>query len=103
MRLLMSEEQVGRTTFVQGDVTDLPSLKAAVAANQITQIVHLAGLMVPACRADPILGAKVNVLGTLAVFEAAPRSQRTSTTDRLRQFGRCVWAAGELSRRSPRR
>jgi nucleoside-diphosphate-sugar epimerase len=25
---------------------------------------------VPVCRADPILGAKVNVLGTLAVFEA---------------------------------
>jgi nucleoside-diphosphate-sugar epimerase len=75
MRLLMSEEQVGRTTFIQGDVTNLPSLKAAVAAHQITHIVHLAGLMVPACRADPILGAKVNVQGTLAVFEAARESK----------------------------
>jgi nucleoside-diphosphate-sugar epimerase len=27
-------------------------------------------LQVPVCRADPLLGAKVNVLGTLAVFEA---------------------------------
>ena len=37
---------------------------------QITHVIHLAGLQVPTCRADPILGAKVNVLGTLAVFEA---------------------------------
>jgi nucleoside-diphosphate-sugar epimerase len=75
MRLLISEEQVGRTMFVQGDVTNLASLKAAITGNQITHIVHLAGLMVPACRADPILGARVNVLGTLAVFEAMREAQ----------------------------
>src|SRR6185437_10695226 len=34
-----------------------------------------AGLQVPVCRANPILGAKVNVLGTLAVFEAVRESQ----------------------------
>jgi nucleoside-diphosphate-sugar epimerase len=28
---------------------------------------------VPACRANPILGAQVNVIGTLTVFEAAKR------------------------------
>jgi nucleoside-diphosphate-sugar epimerase len=28
-------------------------------------------LQVPTCRADPILGARVNVIGTLSVFEAA--------------------------------
>ena len=32
---------------------------------------YLAGLQVPTCRANPLLGARVNVLGTLAVFEAA--------------------------------
>jgi nucleoside-diphosphate-sugar epimerase len=36
-----------------------------------TQILHLAGLQTPTCRANPILGARVNVIGTLAVFEAA--------------------------------
>ena len=70
LRLILSEEQVGRTTFLQGDVTSLASLQAAIEKYQITHIVHLAGLMTPVCRADPILGAKVNVLGTLAVFEA---------------------------------
>ena len=38
-------------------------------------MVHLAGLQVPTCRADPLLGAKVNVLGTLAVFEAVRQAQ----------------------------
>ncbi len=33
-------------------------------------MIHLAGLQVPTCRANPILGAQVNVIGTLAVFEA---------------------------------
>jgi nucleoside-diphosphate-sugar epimerase len=70
MRLLLSEEQVRQVTFVSGDVTDLPALKSAIAKNGVTHIVHLAGLQVPTCRANPILGARVNVLGTLAVFEA---------------------------------
>jgi nucleoside-diphosphate-sugar epimerase len=51
-------------------VTDLGCLKSAIADHDITQVVHLAGLQVPVCRANPLLGAKVNVLGTLAVFEA---------------------------------
>ncbi len=36
-----------------------------------THLLHLAGLQVPTCRANPLLGARVNVLGTLAVFDAA--------------------------------
>jgi nucleoside-diphosphate-sugar epimerase len=70
LRLLLPEEQVRQVGFVQGDVTDLAALKAALAKYDVTHVVHLAGLQVPVCRADPILGAKVNVLGTLAVFEA---------------------------------
>ena len=66
----MNEEQLRQVAFVQGDVTDLPALKAAIKTNEITHLIHLAGLQVPTCRANPILGAKVNVLGTLAVFEA---------------------------------
>lgn len=70
LRLLLSEEQVGQVRFLQGDVTDLAGLKRALADHEISHVVHLAGLQVPTCRANPILGAKVNVEGTLAVFEA---------------------------------
>src|SRR5262245_27428326 len=75
LRLIMDDEQVHRARFIAGDVTDLPALRNAIATHQITHIVHLAGLQVPVCRADPLLGAKVNVLGTLAVFEAVRLSQ----------------------------
>jgi nucleoside-diphosphate-sugar epimerase len=51
-------------------VTDLARLRQVFETRGITHVVHLAGLQVPTCRADPILGAQVNVIGTLAVFEA---------------------------------
>jgi len=70
LRLLLSNEQLRQVGFIAGDVTDLNGLKAALTNHGVTHVVHLAGLQVPVCRADPILGARVNVLGTLAVFEA---------------------------------
>jgi nucleoside-diphosphate-sugar epimerase len=70
LRLILPESDVAKVTFVQGDVTDLKALSAAISQHQISHVIHLAGLQVPTCRADPLLGAKVNVLGTLAVFEA---------------------------------
>jgi nucleoside-diphosphate-sugar epimerase len=75
LRTLLDDEQVDQVRFVPGDVTDLPSLRRALEAEQISHVIHLAGLQVPVCRADPLLGAKVNVLGTLAVFEAVRQSQ----------------------------
>jgi nucleoside-diphosphate-sugar epimerase len=75
LRLLLDEEQVKQVRFVAGDVTDLASLRAAIENNRISHVIHLAGLQVPVCRADPLLGARVNVLGTLAVFEAVRQAQ----------------------------
>ncbi len=70
LRLILAEAEVRKVTFIAGDVTDLSALSAAITTHEITHIIHLAGLQVPTCRTDPMLGAKVNVLGTLAVFEA---------------------------------
>jgi len=71
LRMLLSEDDAKRVKFVKGDVTDYGALRQSMTAHEITHVLHLAGLQVPTCRVDPILGAKVNVLGTLAVFEAA--------------------------------
>ena len=73
LRALLSDEQLKAVTFLQGDVTVLEEVDRAVAENGITHIIHLAGLQVPLCAANPPLGAKVNVLGTLNVFEVARR------------------------------
>jgi nucleoside-diphosphate-sugar epimerase len=70
LALILDEQRRRKVHFVQGDVTDLTGLRAAIDSHKITHVVHLAGLQVPVCRADPLLGARVNVLGTLSVFEA---------------------------------
>lgn len=91
LRLVLTDEQVRQVTFVPGDVTDLPTLTRAVADHGITHVIHLAGLQVPTCRADPLLGAKVNVLGTLCVFEAVksagPQVQRVVYASSAAVFG----------------
>jgi nucleoside-diphosphate-sugar epimerase len=69
--LLLDADESARVHFVPGDVADAAAVRAAVARVGATHLLHLAGLQVPTCRADPLLGARVNVLGTLAVFEAA--------------------------------
>jgi nucleoside-diphosphate-sugar epimerase len=38
-----------------------------------TNIIHLAALQLPFCKADPSVGAQVNVVGTVNIFEAAKR------------------------------
>jgi nucleoside-diphosphate-sugar epimerase len=70
LKPIMADEDVRKVTFIQGDVTNLPGLQEAIKKQGITHIIHLAGLQVPTCRANPILGATVNVVGTLCVFEA---------------------------------
>jgi nucleoside-diphosphate-sugar epimerase len=47
-----------------------PGLKAAHSSGA-RAIIHLAALQVPFCKADPVAGARVNVVGTINVFEAA--------------------------------
>lgn len=69
--LVLDPEQRAEVRFIDGDVSDPAAVLKAVGDCGATHILHLAGLQAPTCRANPILGAKVNVIGTLAVFEAA--------------------------------
>lgn len=71
LRLLLDEPALERVRFLRGDIADLPALKAALAGSGARHVIHLAGLQVPTCKADPALGALVNVVGTVNVFEAA--------------------------------
>jgi UDP-glucose 4-epimerase len=71
IELLLDDRALGCVRFIEGDVSDVDRVLAAVDQVGATHLLHLAGLQTPTCRANPILGAKVNVIGTLAVFEAA--------------------------------
>ncbi len=68
---ILDERQLKAVNFIQGDVTKYADLDRAIAENGITHVLHLAGLQVPGCAADPLRGAMVNVIGTLNVFEVA--------------------------------
>ena len=68
---IMTDEIVDSIRFIKGDITDTHAVSAALKSSEAKTIIHLAGLQVPTCKADPIAGARVNVIGTLNVFEAA--------------------------------
>ena len=58
--------------WITGDVSSLDDVTRALDA--CSHVVHLAALLTPACAADPLRGAQVNLIGTLNVFEAARRA-----------------------------
>jgi UDP-glucuronate 4-epimerase len=71
LRLIMTQDDLAKVAFVRGDITELASVGAALDEHDITRVIHLAALQVPFARANPPLGAVVNVVGTVNVFEAA--------------------------------
>jgi len=70
---IMTSDELAHVTLVRGDITDLEALEQTLAEHDITNVIHLAALQIPFCRADPPLGARVNVVGTVNVFEAVRR------------------------------
>jgi UDP-glucuronate 4-epimerase len=71
LRLIQDEDELDGVDVIQGDVADPLPLADLVESRGITHIVHCAALQVPFVRADPIIGARVNVQGLVAVLEAA--------------------------------
>lgn len=74
LRLIMTDEEVRALPIIASDIGDLAAVERAVNESGATHLIHLAALQVPMCKADPALGARVNVLGTVNVFEAAKRA-----------------------------
>ncbi|MGI9419359.1 MAG: NAD-dependent epimerase/dehydratase family protein [Geminicoccaceae bacterium] len=70
-KLLMTDAAVNALTWETGDIADSERVMQIVGDHGIKAIIHLAALQVPFCKANPINGAKVNVVGTVNVFEAA--------------------------------
>ncbi|HEY1761525.1 MAG TPA: NAD(P)-dependent oxidoreductase [Acidimicrobiales bacterium] len=73
---LISHPRNDDVTFVPLDVTATAEVARVVQENDITHVIHLAGLQVPFCAANPPLGAMVNVVGNVNVFDAIRVAQR---------------------------
>jgi len=68
---IMNDDDLAGVRFITGDITDQAAVLSALCNSGAARVIHLAGLQVPTCKADPVAGALVNVAGTLNVFEAA--------------------------------
>jgi len=68
---IMNDDDLARVSFIIGDITDGAAVLSALSKSEAKRVIHLAGLQVPTCKADPVAGSLVNVAGTLNVFEAA--------------------------------
>ena len=71
--LALTREQAESITRVRGDIVDLNAVERVLDEHGVNHVIHLAALQVPFVRADPPLGARVDVLGTVNVFEAVRR------------------------------
>ena len=63
---------INKIKFINGDITNYDQVQEVI--NDMDHVINLAGLMTPDCSSNPILGAKVNVLGSINVFEALKKN-----------------------------
>jgi len=70
LNAIINNDDLARVRFITGDITDQTSVVTALESSPAQRVIHLAGLQVPTCKADPFTGAMVNVIGTLNLFEA---------------------------------
>ena len=57
-RLLLSEAEIDELNWQRLDVTDTQAVQRVVESQGVTHIIHLAGLQIPFCKADPARGAR---------------------------------------------
>jgi len=67
---IIEDKDLQSARFILGDITDRGVVLSGLESSRAEHVIHLAGLQVPTCKADPVAGAMVNVLGTLNLFEA---------------------------------
>jgi UDP-glucuronate 4-epimerase len=76
LALIMEPDELERITFVRGDVTELEAVERVLDEAGVTHVLHLAAMLIPLAREDPLRSARVNVVGTVNVFEAVRRRER---------------------------
>jgi nucleoside-diphosphate-sugar epimerase len=73
LRVVLKDEEIAQIQFFQGDISDYQTVENALHESCATRVIHLAALQLPFCKADPVAGARVNVVGTVNMFEASKR------------------------------
>ena len=61
-------DEISRIKFIRGDITKYDEVLSST--QNMQYVINLAGLMTPDCSENPSLGAKVNIIGSINVFDA---------------------------------
>ena len=87
--LLLGEDGAAALKWETGDIADAEGLASIVKRHNVRAIVHMAGLQVPFCKANPAAGARVNIEGTVNVLQAAREAgiRRTVYTSSVAAYG----------------
>lgn len=67
----LTPEQIEELTLIQGDLNDRVFLIRTIQEHKIDRIIHLAALLGDAAERDPYEAVRINILGTINIFEAA--------------------------------
>lgn len=67
---VLEPEAMSKVQKVFVDIADAKAVKQVTLDFKPTAVIHLAGVQIPAIKANPALGVAVNVLGTVNIFEA---------------------------------
>jgi nucleoside-diphosphate-sugar epimerase len=81
--MVIKNELRGNLKIVTGDIVDLNHLKRTIEEYNVHTIIHFAAIIGDAIKDNPVLATKVNVEGTINVFEAA----------RVLKLKKVVWAS----------
>ncbi len=92
--LIIGDQAASALDWVALDVTDAAAVSNLVTSRKVRAIIHLAGLQVPFCAANPALGARVNVEGTINILEAARANNIKRTTFASSVAALCFPAGG---------
>merc|ERR1712228_60527 len=83
---ILSQSQISQLHREYFDITNFEKLQSVLNKYSPNYVIHLAGLQIPTCRAKPILGGTVNVIGTLTVFEGVKQYNDNHPNDKIKSI-----------------
>jgi UDP-glucuronate 4-epimerase len=95
---VMWPKEVEGIPLIEGDVTQLDDLERAIDEHEVTNVIHLAALQIPACREDPARGAFVNVVGTVNALEAVKRRRDRIAGPVVYASSAALYGGGDIER-----
>ena len=71
LRRIAGNAAADTVTWHDGDIADPNTIGPVIREARPDRVIHLAAVLIPVCKDDPVTGARINVIGHINVMEAA--------------------------------